>query len=49
MESCCDCLQGLRFNLRMFAMSVESLACVFGENPYFLSNSSKPHSVLKNK
>ena len=47
MKSCCENLRGLLYELRMFEILVEHLACVFEDNQPVLSNSSKPHSVLK--
>ena len=49
MKSCCEYLRGLRYKLRMMGIPVEHSAYVFGDNKSVLSNSSKPHSVLKKK
>ena len=49
MKSCCECLRGLRYKLRMFGILVECPAYVFGDNHHGMSNLSKSDSVLKNK
>ena len=49
MKSCCEYIRGLRYKLRMMGIPVDLPAYVFGDNQSVLSNSSKPHSVLKKK
>ena len=49
MKTCCEYLRGLRYKLRMMGIPVEAPAYVFGDNQSVLSNSTKPHSVLKKK
>jgi len=49
MKTCCEYLRGLRYKLRMMGIPVETPAYVFGDNQSVLTNSSKPHSVLKKK
>ena len=49
MKSCCECIRGLRYKLRMFGIPVEHPVYAFGDKQSVLSNTSKPHSVLKRK
>ena len=49
MKTCCEYLRGLRYKLRMMGIPVEAPAYVFGDNQSVLSNSTKPHLVLKKK
>ena len=49
LKTCCEYLRGLRYKLRMIGIPVQNPAYVFGDNQSVLSNSSKPHSVLKKK
>jgi len=49
MKSCCECIRGLRYKLRMMGIPMEKPTFIFGDNQSVLVNSSKPHSSLKKK
>ena len=49
MRTCCEYVRGLRYKLRMMGIPVEFPTFTFGDNKSVLTNSSKPHSVLKKK
>ena len=44
-----DTLQGLRYKLRMIAISISGPSYIYGNNMLVIHNSSKPKSVLKKK
>ena len=49
MKTCCECIRGLRYKLRMMGIPINLPGFIFGETHSVLINSSKPHSSLKKK
>jgi hypothetical protein len=49
MKQATEYVRGLRFKLRMFGITVDEPAFVFGDNQSVLANTSAPASTLKKK
>jgi hypothetical protein len=49
MKQVCEYIRGLRYKLRMMGIPVDLPTFVFGDNQSVLTNTSRPHSVLKKK
>ena len=49
MKQFCEYVRGLRYKLRMMGIPIDLITYILGDNQSLLCNTSKPHSILKNK
>jgi len=49
MKQCTKYIRGLRYKLRMMGIPCEGCSYVYGDNQYFLYNTSIPESTLKRR